>query len=405
MKISYKILFMIEILHDFYKDGKCSDFRFIPSAETAMHLRNYNALCKTVGNKFVVLIKTDGAGKPFIPINREHKLSFFIELMKPLFMTVSSIDLTALAQKRFYFTNLHQNKVTVSAGNDLLYLSKTIPAYNAATAYVPGNFVISAGTVYECIAGSTGNLPATPSVFWTSRDKNQYASPDDLVQFITQQYSFKVDPEAKFINITVFALNIDTNPNQFNKQVMQQTINFEEPQKEVSVNFSSLPEGRYRVVINTNTYEVYLSNSAVYQNMFAAVDLYSHLPPVGNDFSFTDETGTLKDQINSSGKNVWLNYTIRFANRMAFWKYFTPKKGVISIDSNPNYSFTGNANPAEFFISSKPIPLKEKPHEFKLTLLQPVSTDPPLAPNPDVNAPGMLAKSGSDFFCHIYLNY
>jgi hypothetical protein len=401
MTTSYKILFMIEMLHDFYKDGKCSDFRFVPSAETAVHLRNYNALCKTVGNKFVVLMKTDDTGKPFAEIKPEHKFSFFIELMKPLFMTVSNLDLTALAQKRFYFTNLHQNKVTISPGNDVLYLSKEVGAYNTATAYNPGDLVISAGVVYECIAGTTGNLPTTPSAFWASREKNQYAALNDLIQFIPNQYSFKVNPAASVMNITVFALNITNNL--FDRLALQQKINFESAQEQVSVDLSSLADGRYRVVVNANTYEVYISNHAVYQNMFAVVDLHAHLP-AGADFAFTDAAGKLKDQIVAS-KNVWLNYTIRFANRMAFWKYFTPKKGVISIDSNPDYSFAGNANPADFFTSAKPIPLKEKPHEFKLTLLQPVSTDPPLAPNPDVNASGMLTKNGSNYFCNIYLNY
>jgi hypothetical protein len=401
MTTRYKILFMIEMLHDFYKDGKCSDFRFLPTTETAVHLRNYNALCKTVGNKFVVLIKTDENGKPFAEIKPEHKFSFLVELMKPLFMTVSNLDLNALAQKRFYFTNLHQNKVTVSAGNDLLYLSKSIETYSAATAYNPGDLVISAGTIYECIAVSTGNTPATPSAFWASRQLNQYASAGDLIQFIPNQYAFKVNPAATVMNITVFALNITNNL--FDRVVLQQKINFESAQEQVNVDLSSLADGRYKIVINTNTYEVYISNHAVYQNMFAVVDLYAHLP-AGNDFAFTDAAGKLKDQV-IAAKNVWLNYTIRFANRMAFWKYFTPKQGVVSINSNPAYSFAGNANPADFFTSARPIPLQEKPHEFKLTLLQPVSTDPPLAPNPDVNASGMLTKNGSNYVCNIYLNY
>jgi hypothetical protein len=401
MTTRYKILFMIEMLHDFYKDGKCSDFRFVPSAETAAHLRNYHALCKTVGNKFVVLIKTDETGKPFTEIKPEHKFSFLVELMKPLFMTVSNLDLNALAQKRFYFTNLHQNKVTVSAGNDVLYLTRPIEAYNAATAYNPGHLVNAAGTVYECIAATTGNTPATPSAFWADRGLNQYGCTGDLVQFIPNQYSFIVNAAADVMNITVFALN--TANNLFDRVVQQQKINFESVQQQVAVDLSSLADGRYKIVINTTAYEVYISNHAVYQNMFAVVDLYAHLS-AGNDFAFTDAAGKTKDQI-IAAKNVWLNYTIRFANRMAFWKYFTPKKGVVSINSNPDYSFAGNANPADFFTSAKPIPLQEKPHEFKLTLQQAVSTDPPLAPNPDVNASGMLTKNGSNYVCNIYLNY
>ena len=401
MTTSYKILFMMELLHDFYKDGKCVDFNVFPSAETAIHLTNYKAIYKTAGNKLIVLMKVDENGKPFIPINPEHKFTFFLELMKPLFMTVSNLDFNALAQKRFYFTNLHQNKATPLPGADILYLHAALKSYNLATLYQPGDFVISAGTIYECIASSTGNLPAVPSNFWASRNKNQYASFNDLLQFIPQQHTFKQLPPSAIMNVNVFALNILTNL--FDQQVLQQTISFETAQQELTVNFSALPKGRYKVVINANTYEVYISNTAVYQNMFAVIDLYAHLP-AGTDFAFTDATGKLKDQMVAS-KNVWLNYTIRFANRMAFWKYITAKKGVASIDSNPDYSFAGNANPADFFVSSKPIPLKEKPHEFKLTLLQPVSTEPPLAPNPDVNTSGMLTKNGSDYTCNIYLNY
>ena len=66
MTTSFKILFMAEVMHDFYKDGKCSDFRFIPTEETSRLLVNYKAICKTIGNKLIVLMKTDDAGKPFI---------------------------------------------------------------------------------------------------------------------------------------------------------------------------------------------------------------------------------------------------------------------------------------------------------------------------------------------------
>jgi hypothetical protein len=400
MTTSFKILFMVELLHDFYKDGKCTDFKIIPSEETAKLLANYNALFKTVANKLVVLIKSDETGKPFIQPKATDKFSFYMELMKPLFMTVSNLELNDLASKRFYFTNLHQNKVSMAVGNEQLCLTKQVELFDLALNYQPGDFVKQASVIYECIKSSTGKTPPD-SGFWISRGKNQYASKTDLIQFISRQQSFSVVPAAASITITVFSL--DTITNDFTILVLKQTINFESAVDQVSANLSSLPDGKYRITVNTKEFMLYISNQAVYNNYFAVIDLYNHLLN-GNDFAFLDATGKLKDQF-VSGKNVWLNYTIRFANRLAFWKYLTAKKGVKTIDSNPDYSFSGNANPADFFTSQNPIPLTEKPKEFKLTLFNPISSEPPLAPNPDVHTSGMLTKTGTDYYCNIYLNY
>lgn len=400
MTTTYKILFMTELLHDFYKDGTCSDFRIVPSAATSKLLANYKALCKTVGNKLIVLMKTDETGKPFVEPKATDRFTFFMELMKPLFMTVSNLELKALQGKLFYFTNLHQNKVNIAVNTDLLYLSTPVAAYAAAANYQPGDFVKQSNVVYECIRASTGNTPPN-TTFWVNRQKQEYASTADLLQFIPQQQIFPVLPAAADVQVTVHQLNPATNG--FTEQVLQQTLHFETAVDAVPVDFSSLPEAKYKVSINGNETMVYLSNDAVYNNCFAVIDLYNHLSN-GNEFAFLDAAGKLKDQF-IAGKNSWLNFSIHFANRYAFWKYLIPKKGVQAIDSNPDYAFTGNANPADFFTSTHPIPLKEEPHEFKITLFQPVSAEPPLAPNPDVHASGMLSKTGADYYCNIYLNY
>jgi hypothetical protein len=400
MTTSFKILFSVQLLHDFYKDGKCADFRFVPSDETRLLLTNCHALYKTIGNRLIVLVKTDGNGKPFVPISTTAKFSFYLELMKPLFMTVSNLELQSLANKRFYFSNLSANKVTVAVNDDLLYLSNVIAAHNAATNYLPGDFAFQGGNVFESIQASTGNVPPA-AAFWVNRNKHQYAAKEDLLQFIKQQQEFPLPVLTDTVVIEVYGLNAATNV--FDELRLSQTFNFEAPVPTVLVDLSTLPSAKYRVMINAEERMVYLSNQAVYQNKFAVVEIFNHLPD-GDDYAFLDAGGLLKDQF-VAGKNVWLNYTIRFANRIAYWTYLTPRKGVQAIDSNPNYSFAGNANPADFFTSNQPIPLTETPHEFKLTLFQPVSSEPPLAPNPDVHASGMLSRKGSDYYCNIYLNY
>lgn len=399
MTTTYKILFMAELLHDFYLNGQCADFRIVPSAETALLLTNCKAMYKMTGNKLIVLIKTDSTGKPFIRPAADAKFTFYMELMKPLFITVSNLDVSLLASKRFYFSNLYNNKVVVAPGNELFYLSQTLTAFAATTNYQPGEFAVQGAVVYESIKTSTGVTPPD-AVNWVSRTKNQYAAKSDMLQFIPAVHTFTVLP-ASAIQVQLFALNTATNV--FDVPVFDKQYFYTENVKQVAVDLTHLPKAKYRTVVNGVQAFVYISNEAVYNNLFAVIELFNHLPD-GHDFSFFDVAGLTKDKI-VAAKNVWLKYSVRFANRLAFWKYIATKKGVEAIDSNPSYSFTGNDNPADYFVSNLPVPLQETPHDFKLTLFQPISPEPPPAPNPNVHASGMLTKSGNDYYCNIYLNY
>ena len=406
MNTSFKILFAIEVLHDFYENGMCADFKLIPTAATKKLLSNYNAIFKTVGNKLIVLVKNNEFSKPFIQPATSDKFCFYLELMNPVFMTISNLDLQNLKAKRFNFTNLYQNKTAVVT-NDFLYLSKQVAAYQPLNIYSPGSLVVHSNEVFECIKQTAaGNAPAANSIFWMSRNKNQYASTDDLISFIPQQCSFEVLPVSEKVDVQVFKLNLQNNL--FDELVLSQTMSFEEPVNKLSVDLTKLDEAKYKVLINGKEFLVYVSNDAVYSNMFGVIELYNHLPN-GNDFSFfqgAPNDGKLKDRIDSAtGKNSWLTFSIRFANRFAFWKYFTPGKGVQSIDTVPSNQFNANAIPADFFTSIKPIALKQKPYEFKLNLTRPISREPPLAPNPDINTTGMLTKIDADYFCNIYINY
>ena len=403
MTTSYKILFMTEMLHDFYKDGTCNDFSFVPSAETKKLLANCKAFCKQAGNKLVVLIKVDDAGKPYILPEPADKFTFFLELNQPLFMTVSGVELNELATRRFYFTNLNQNLLATAGADDVLNLTAPITVHDGA-AYSQGDMVTDAGNVYEAIQPSTSKLPSANPDFWMNRNANQYATRNDLIQFITRVQNLPVAPDAAVVNVSLFSRRLANNL--FDELVFQQTLNFESAVSSSAIDWTNLPDGAYRLLINGKERMVYLSNDAVYANMFGVIELYNHLL-AGNKFAFFDAASLLKDQLNES-RNVWLNYTIRFTNRLAFWKYIVPKKGVKNIENNPDFSFNGNAilpAASDIFISTKPIPLRQRPHEFKLRLFTPVSVELPLAPNPDVRAPGILAKNGNDYYCNIHLNY
>jgi hypothetical protein len=123
-----------------------------------------------------------------------------------------------------------------------------------------------------------------------------------------------------------------------------------------------------------------------------------------------DSNGKVKDQL-VAGNLQWLRFQVRFANRLAFWKYITPKKGVVSIKDKTNkYTFVQSPpSPAaaDYFQSNMPIPIRQTPAVYDLELDNPVSNEPPPAPNPDPGVTGMLSRKDpeKDYYCTIYLNY
>jgi hypothetical protein len=137
------------------------------------------------------------------------------------------------------------------------------------------------------------------------------------------------------------------------------------------------------------------------------MEIFSHYAD-GTAFSFLDADKKVKDQFPGS-TSTWLRYTIRFANRLAFWKYITVRNGVSAIDGGAHSFVLTAAAPGgkNYFTSSKPIPLLETPRQFKVNVDKLSNDDDPLAPNPDPNQSGMLSRTETekDFYCTINLNY
>ena len=458
MKPGFKILFAVDTIHDYFKNGVCTHFRFVPSKETAALLANCGAMYKSVGNKLLVVIKADENNKPAKIPAASDRFVFFMELMQPVFMNISAPDFGEKGIQRFYFTNLQQNKFSFSAGDDIFYLSEPLKAYDSNTAYEKGAMVIDNNTTFECVVNAAkdetptakpdnwvkrlkhpsailkfspydkervyekdeivnedaiiykclkhtekNNRPAVSAEFWKPIVNNQFATNSDLLRITPSQFAYTLPP-AGAAQIKIEALALNTVNNKFETVVFNQVQSFEKPVQAVSIDLSKLKDGKYKLLINNKEEWIYVSNMAVYNNYFGVIELFNHLPD-GNSFSFYKAGGILKDEKNGD-KNLWLNYTIRFANRLAFVKYIVPQKGVELIDTEPGTGmFTGLAG-ASAFTSKQRLPLQETSNEFKLKLKTKITADSTFpAPNPDINAPGMMTKDDTDYYCNIYLNY
>jgi hypothetical protein len=204
-------------------------------------------------------------------------------------------------------------------------------------------------------------------------------------------------------------LNTATNQYTLPVTITKDTVTSDVATNEVQVDLSQLSPGRYTVRINTEEFDVFVDDAVIYRNLFGVIEIFMHLPAT-SDFSLLDNTGKVKDTL-VAGNLQWLRYQVRFANRLAFWKYVTPRKGVKAIKDKTNtYQFVQSPPlPAvpDYFQSHLPIPIRETPVVYDLELNNPVSDEPPAAPNPDPNITGMLSRKepGKDYYCTIYLNY
>jgi hypothetical protein len=114
-----------------------------------------------------------------------------------------------------------------------------------------------------------------------------------------------------------------------------------------------------------------------------------------------------------------VTYTVKFANRRAFWKYITPlhKVNTILLSSDhlvPSPFQAGSEDPAlplrtDYFVSKTPLALSEMAGENLFDLI--IGTESRPAPKPDPRLPGMLTQiwdSGSgiylDSICTMRLN-
>ena len=180
--------------------------------------------------------------------------------------------------------------------------------------------------------------------------------------------------------------------------------------KNIQVDLSELLPGRYKIRINATDFDVYIDDFAA--GYFGIVEVFNHLPAT-NKFALLDIDGKVKDRV-VAGQPPLLNYIIRFANRFAFRKFVSTRKGVDSITADGG-EYTFNTVPvpppplptisSDVFISDKPVPMFDQQNIFKLVLKIPITSDPIKAPNPNPHLPGMLTRFGTDFYCTIYLNH
>lgn len=109
IQIKYKLLFEMEILHSFYRSGKCPDFNLIPTQACKILLNSFGLrfLPTASGGQVYTKVNTDETIKR--PLIEGSCFSFSMVLKNPQFESFSELNTAKLKETHYYFNNLTNN--------------------------------------------------------------------------------------------------------------------------------------------------------------------------------------------------------------------------------------------------------------------------------------------------------
>lgn len=297
----YKLLFSVQILHDYYKSGLSTDFILKPTYDTKRLIQKAGLICKFQNTGIEVYANTEKVNDKYKLITeliRENKLVFLMELKNPYFSNFTSLPFNPGQKTAYYFSNKVANP-----DNDKLY-----------------------------IMGETAD----------------YVDEKNLVSYVYD--SFGVDIES-------------TKPVAFGKlkfphdemNILQRRQNTE-GKLMYSFGLENVPEGKFDFMLERKKHfenSFYNTGNFKSERFFGIVEIFLSKLPALTRFYDNDNFITPK------------NYHIRFKNRSTYWRYIIANNSEQEMDdpgiiqSNPPmiYDLEGNLS----FVSKDTLPLSEQP--------------------------------------------
>lgn len=409
MLLSYRILFSVQLLHEYFNKDVFSDCSLIPSDETAEFFNGSSILQKFLSNSLFVMLKDDGSGKPYSPVNTERIFRFYLKNSNPNLFNYSNLDSNLGKGQLLYFSNLANNNPATD-----LNLSAPIASYDATVFYSVGDFAKDPGgdNIFECIQKGMGNDPLAPNTtFWVPRNTARFVSSTDLAVQSPASFRYSFSSSVKKYTATVKGFKVSgVSLVEYDAFTIEQF--FPNPVTEIMINLSVLPFGRYKIALQGTTVTdamlndsktIYYDANTSRQGIIGVIEIFNFLPPA-NAYSMVDGAGIIKE----------IKYTIHFANRNAIWKYITETTvadtnhvtnigtGVVGLTFSHDIDF-------HVFTSNKPIQLKQIPdNSFVLEFSNSSPPDPVKAsfPSPSlIKCEKDIDGSIKNFFTEIHINY
>lgn len=391
ININFGNLFTVELLHKYYTDQLCPDFNIAPSAKTLKVNAGHKIIARQYNNQLFAGTQSDGVSvppslKPFTPVEAGMQMTFFMNIVNPLFVNYTNLPFTASSGKIYYFTNRNTNPA-----NGKKFLSTPIALYKNTNTYLPGDLAANAaGMVFRAIRSNNPakKFATTNATYWAQVDSNQYATAADILPVQPSISTWTFASAQPSVVISVLGFNPATS--QYDKPVLSQTITFTNPQTSFALELGSIDPGKYSLTVNGAQQWIYLNDEITPGSTFAVIDIYNDPAPAKSQL--VNATQVLQSPV----------YSILFLNRATIWKYVLASGTIGTVSDAANvYQF---ANPASPITSLTPIPLTDKALNLTLQLTNHhnytsiACADPQRLTN--------IAQAGDTYSCsEIFLNY
>lgn len=395
MRNLYKILFTIDLLHDYYADGRARGLRLKPDDNTQKLFEGNKILFKQSGSQAIAAIKCDADGKPVAPADPSVVWRFYIESTDTAFLHYTKFHLQPGLNQRYHFHNLSGNSIGPTN-----FLHTVIEKYNNTNNYLPGDVAANnSGEVFEAIKSSNNDNrhALTQTDYWLSLGARQFVSKSCITEVSGAFYRFKTSTPATIFSVNIFAFDKETSD--LTQLVLHpEDISLTKPSTEVLIDMQSLSPGEYYIDVNGEGRIIFYDPNLIYNGAFGVVELYNHLP--SNDpfaLFFTN------------GKPQGTSFTIKFDARRVIWSYRTRTTEVQSITDTAlaDAMLFQKLDPPskKQFISTIPVALSDTPVR-SLNLFSSRLSNISQVPNPTPSPPGTIEKDGDIFFtAEKFLNY
>ena len=324
-----KILFSIELLHDYYNQQvPFNDIEIIPDDKTIGILQGHKILWKKFKNRLVALSEVDGA-KPLINIAAETKLRFYLKIKNPVFANISSLKFFDTENKIYYFTNKANNEK-----DGKFYLSKPIAAYDAAKDYEMGLMVSNGTKVFEAIQSVSNASPhfTSDADFWRELTPSRFPLHhlSDHADINKGTIVFNTSDSKMYEALKIIPAE---------NSVGFADVNFWREVKELGYVTDEDLVDKTDDILDKKT------ENNIAEKIFGVVDLFFDVT-VPASYSMLDGGGAVKE----------INYLLRFKNRISTWKYISQLNTLEKIiDTNGVFDFNSQ------FTSKTPVPLMAVP--------------------------------------------
>ncbi len=328
--LGYKILFTINVLHDYYGDHLSRETVLVPTVETQQTLKNYQLIFKPTLNGGLILAQVkDSDGTLQIPVSntQNFKLRFYLNATTAYFYNRTNLAITPVP-----VTNLIPNRRG-------FYLS---------------NAESDDGNIFD-VTGFQKPGRITELKHLTKTAGSQVSNEDELI-FLPAIFRVTFDIATFSFSINIKDRNdVDVIPT----TVITQTEKFTEYEIKLTEN---LPAGFYKISLDgAAAQNVFLSTQAFHDNPFAVIDIVH--PPKTDKFDFLQKIVNGTDEKNQVKEKA--DYFIWFKTREIAWKYVFPKGIPAGVDINFS---GGTAQVDNSLISYDKLEIKENYSKVKLVI-------------------------------------